>query len=148
LLTQRTIEPALTVITAGLNAIFWMVTVLPETKGEVGGYVIVAVGAAVKTMTVGVTVVVDAGIATGAGVGAGVDGDGNEGKIWLHPLASRSATAAMPRMTMYFITKFSSQIIRRSGAIKLIRVGKTASMIPLLPVIHLLQGMALLPAGS
>jgi hypothetical protein len=100
-----------------------MVTVLPETRGDVGGYVIVAVGEAVKTMTVEVTVVVAAGVAPGAGVGAGVAWDGNGGKIWLHPLASRNTTAAIPRITMYFITEFSSQIIRRSGAIKMIRGG-------------------------
>jgi hypothetical protein len=36
LLTHRTIEPALTVICAGLNAIFWIMIVLAKTDGVVG----------------------------------------------------------------------------------------------------------------
>jgi hypothetical protein len=86
------------VIVEGTKAIFWMMTVFSEDPDVVAGTGVPATTAA--EVSTAVTVVPGTGVWA-----AGEAWDGNGGKIWLHPLTIRNATATAQRITMYFITK-------------------------------------------
>jgi len=89
--THLTVEPALTVISAGLKALFIIVIVLSDTEAVIAGVITGAVGGGVINVT-----------GTVEGVDTGVLTDGVEDD-WVHPLIRMKHAARSTSTGSFFI---------------------------------------------